>query len=166
MAGRIGGVAIVQVVVVAELFTGSDVADRHDPDPAILFFCLAVRVAGVVEKHRRAMPIDDGCAVTNAKKVGHGQRLVLHISTILAHPRPCVLNDMGALADRGSGVATGSVDGGRANDQRHLAASIEVSEASWCRAMLTLWNMEPQPGGFLLRQTGVCGPKLGEWVCK
>lgn len=70
MAASIVLVAIVQVVVVGELFPWRDAAQRHHPNASTQLFRFAIGVAGVVDVHRHAVTIDHGGTVSDAKEVG------------------------------------------------------------------------------------------------
>ena len=46
-------------VVIRELFAPLHVANRFDPDAAVLYHCVAIRIAGVIDESR-FVPIDRG----------------------------------------------------------------------------------------------------------
>src|SRR6185437_811889 len=60
-------VAVIKTVVIAKLFAGYNVADGHDPDTLVNFLSLAIRIAGVVDKHSDAVAIDYFGAVANTE---------------------------------------------------------------------------------------------------
>src|ERR1035437_9502532 len=45
--------AVVEAVVVGDLLARLDVADGHDPDPAVLLVGFAIGIATMVDEHRR-----------------------------------------------------------------------------------------------------------------
>lgn len=51
--------AVVQAIVVGNLFSSYDIADGLDPDPAAALLGLAVRLTAVVDEHRHGVAIDD-----------------------------------------------------------------------------------------------------------
>jgi len=110
VAGCLVVIAVVEVVVVGQFFSGGDVAYSFDPDATPNFAGLAVRVAGVVNEHRHAVPVDDPGAVTDAEEVGGGRVLVFLVSLLLGNAGAGVLDNAGAVFDGLSCVAAGRMN--------------------------------------------------------
>src|ERR1700677_5175663 len=65
-------VAVVQVVIVGQLFTRGDVAQRHYPHPAVQFIRLAIWVAGMIDVHRHPMAATHLRSAPDTEEVGDG----------------------------------------------------------------------------------------------
>ena len=77
---------------------------------------LAVGVAGVVDEHGDAVPVDYLRSVTDSEEIGGGRVLVLYVGLLFGYARPGVFDDAGAILDWLGGVAAGGMDGGGADD--------------------------------------------------
>jgi hypothetical protein len=119
VAKRLVLAAVVEAVVVGNLLAGDDVAQSRDPDSSVLLDTLAVGIATVIDKHRRAMAVDDDRAVSESKQVGDGGVLVGGVGLVPRKAVPGVLGHALALANGGGGVAAGGVDGGGSDDESH-----------------------------------------------
>ena len=110
-------IAVVQVVVIGQLFACGDVANRRNPYPAANLFGFAIGIAGVVDEHRGAVAVDDLFAVAQAEEVGRQRILIFLIGHLFADAGAGVLDNAQAFLDRGHRIAAGGVDSGRTNDQ-------------------------------------------------
>src|SRR5580658_2125669 len=105
-------VAVIQAIVVGDLVARGDVANRRNPDAAIGLFGFAVGIAAVIDKHGRAVAVDDDRAVAESKQVGDGRILVGDIGLVFGDTRTIVLGHTGAFTHGCGGVAACSVDRG------------------------------------------------------
>ena len=112
-------IAVVQAVVVAKLLAGCDIADGHDPHPAIDFLGLTIRIARVIDKHGDAVAINHFGAVADTEQIGDGLVFVAAVGLFLVNQRARVFDHTSAFRDGRSSVTTGGVDEGGANDEAH-----------------------------------------------
>ena len=63
-------IAVVKVVVVGEFFSGSDVADGADEDPAIDFVSFTIWTARVIYECGNIVAVDHMFTVGQAKQIG------------------------------------------------------------------------------------------------
>jgi hypothetical protein len=111
--------AVIETVVVGDLFAGLDGFDGLDPDSPVLFTGFAVGGATVVDKHRCAVTVDDDLTISQSKEIGDGRFLIVGVGFFFAYAAPGILGDASAFAEVGGGIAAGGVNGGGANDETH-----------------------------------------------
>lgn len=117
VACAVGGVGVVEVVLVGEFFAGLDGAEGDDEDPLVFFEGFAVGGAGVVDEHGGAEAVDDGAFGAEGEEVGDDAVLVAEVGFGFGQAGAIVLADAGAFRDGARGVAAGGVDGGGADDE-------------------------------------------------
>jgi hypothetical protein len=111
--------AVIEAIIVGDLFAGGDLADGLDPDAPALLAGLTVGVATVVDEHGHAMAVDDHLATPKSKQIGDGRGFIGLVRLGLGEPGAGVFGDARAFADFRCGIAAGGVDGGGADDQGH-----------------------------------------------
>ena len=110
-------VTIVEVVVVGEFFSRSDVAQGDDPDVFVKLVSLAVGIAAVIDERRDAIPVDDVFALADAEEIGVRPLGIELVGLFLGEARTGVLDDVGTLRDGHRRIATGAMDTGLADQQ-------------------------------------------------
>jgi len=108
--GAIVVIGVVKVVLIGYLFSGSDIARRHNPDSAIDVFSLAVGVAGVIDEHCCPKAVDHLSMITGAEEVGYEAVFVAFISFVFGKARAIVLDDRLSFAYATHCVTTGGVN--------------------------------------------------------
>ena len=111
--------AVVEAVIVGDLFARGDWTDGLDPDAAADFAGFAVGVATVVDEHGHAVAVDDDLAGAESKKIGDGRGFVGLVGFGFAEARAGVFGHAAALGDGRCSVAAGGVDGGGADNKIH-----------------------------------------------
>ena len=104
-----------QVVLVGQLLAGGDIPRRDDPDSPVDVLRLAVRIAAVVDKHRRAEAVDHLAAISRAEQIGDEAVLV-------------ALTSASSLLKRGPSY---SIDGGAFSNP---AASYSSRRHEWTKS--------------------------------
>ena len=111
--------AIVEVVVVGQFFSGLNIAQRDDPHLAPDLIGLAVRFAGMIDEGSHAVAVDDALAPVQAEQIRVRKVVVkivgLFVGKLLAH----VFDDQLPFANRPRGVATIGVNARLAKNERH-----------------------------------------------
>ena len=164
-------VTIVEAVIVSQLFAGGDVPDGENPDAAIHLVGFAVGIAGVVHEHGGAVTVDDGRPLANAEEVSDRRILIDPVGQGLAQTWAGVFDHAGALADRGGGIAAGSVNGGGANHQAHrvprekkICPSIEALPEACASYTLVedagRWDSTERAHGYAPAQWAWCLPAI------
>src|SRR4029079_2511471 len=80
---RVIRVAVVEVVVVGEFFSGSDVANGADEDPAIDFVRFTIWTTRVIDKGGNVVAVNRMFTVSQAKQVGARRVLVNCIGLVV-----------------------------------------------------------------------------------
>src|ERR1700751_3917897 len=62
-------VAVIEVIVVGQLFAGGDVTQRQDPDVLVEFVGLAIGIAAMINESRHAVAVHYVLALTDAEQV-------------------------------------------------------------------------------------------------
>lgn len=112
-------VAIEEVVVIGKLFSGFDVAQRHDPYAVVDLVGLAVWITSVVHESGHAEAINDGVAVIHGEEVRYLCVRVHAFASLGGEPRTGVFQDVGALFDGSRGVNACTVQRRRFDDYGH-----------------------------------------------
>ncbi len=123
-------VAIVKAIVVAKLFSRSNVPDRRDPNAPVNLLSLAVRVAGVVDEHGGSVSIDDLRAVPNGKQIGDRFIFVAKVGLVLIDQGPGIFHDARAFCDGRGGIAASSMNRRGTDDKAHSGVGTELMEYS------------------------------------
>lgn len=161
VAGGFGWIAVVEVVVVGQLFAGSDISQGENPDAFARLFCFAVGVAGMVEEHGSTVAVDDLLSIADAEEVGHGQGFVFDVGGLLGHTGAGVFDDARTLGNGSRGVAACGMDCGGANDETHTASSIG-DPGNACGGYGELARVGEAPGGNPASKLGNDGAADGQ----
>src|SRR6266404_477881 len=113
-------IAVVEVVIVGELFAGCDIAGGDDPYSLVNLVSLTVGFATMIDESGGAMTIDDVDAVIQSKKIGLLAMVIQFIGLRACDARPGVFKDVRAFFYRVVGVNTGGMNVRRANDESHV----------------------------------------------
>ena len=109
-------VSVVETVVVGQLFSRFNVAQRNDPHLPSDLIGFAVRFAAMIDERCNAIAIDDALAAVEPEQVSVLKVVVKIVGLLVAEGRADVFDDERALADALGGVAPERVDGGFADD--------------------------------------------------
>ena len=105
----LAGFGVIDVVVVRQLFAGSDVAQGDNPDAIINLVGLTVGLAGMIHKSRHAKAVNDCFSISHAIQVGDFAVGVETVGFLCGETRACVFQDVSSSRDRSGGVDTGTM---------------------------------------------------------
>jgi hypothetical protein len=97
-------VAIKEVVVIGELFSGFDVAQGHDPYAIVDLVGLAVWITSMVHESSHAKAIDNGIAVIHSEEVRYFCICVHSFASFSGEPRSGIFQNESAFFDGSSSV--------------------------------------------------------------
>ena len=112
-------VAIEEVVVIGEFFSGFDITQRHDPYAIVDLIGLTVWITSMVHESGHAEAVNDRVAVVHGKEVRYLCIRIHAFASFCGEPRPRIFQDVGALFDGSGGVNAGAVQGRRFDDYGH-----------------------------------------------
>lgn len=120
-AGRVA-ITFIQKIVVGQLFSGGNVARADDPHAAVnVLFGFAIRIAGMVDKGRESVAVDDIFFLADRKEIGDIAVLINAIAFFLADDGSGITDDLIAPLDGGSGENAGGVNVRGSDNQSHGA---------------------------------------------
>src|SRR5579871_2856051 len=112
-----GIIAIVQIVFIRQLFARRDVTDSHHEYSSLVILRLAIRVARVVNEHRRSKAVDYLPVISTAEQVGHEAIFIPLIGLFFCKTRTIVLTNTRAFFYHLRGIATRRMYRRRTNNQ-------------------------------------------------
>jgi hypothetical protein len=128
-------VAIEEVVVIGELFSGFNVAQGHDPDSVVDLIGFAIWITRMIHKSGHAEAVNDRVAVVHGKEVRYLGIRVHSFASLGGEPRARIFQDVSALFDGSGGVNAGAMQGGRFDDYGHLIICEMINETKMLWAL-------------------------------
>src|SRR5262249_33229743 len=107
--GMFARLRIVDVVIVGQFFTGSNITKGDDPDAAFDLVGLTIRPARMVDEGSHAKTIDDGFAAIHAEQISYFAVGVHPIRLSSRQTRSRIFQDVCPAGDGMSGVNPGTV---------------------------------------------------------
>lgn len=86
-------IAIKQAIIVGNFFARGDIANRAYPNVPINFIRLAVRIAGMIDKHRHAVSVDDLGSIADRKEISDRFAIVAAVRLIFIDDGTGIFDD-------------------------------------------------------------------------
>lgn len=98
-------VAVAKVVLIGQLFADGNIPNGDNKNPPLMVLGLAIRIARVIDKHRRAKAINNRSAIAATKKISDKPIFIALIGDLFRKPRTLILADPHPLFEGPSGIA-------------------------------------------------------------
>lgn len=125
-------IGVVQVVLVDQFLTWLDIAYGFDEDAVAHGHGFAIRIAGVVEEHRRAEAVDDFRIAVNAEEIRHRTVGIANIGLALGDARATVFGHSAAARNAVQRVAASCVDVGRPDNETGREVRLGILASITC----------------------------------